>query len=111
MSQSGEASAAGKANSSLTPLFLPHPSLTLANNHLGASLRSSRDRRWGGGQLLQMFAGNPLRSGVCVILEYALPNVNVCVSVGVCVCLAILILPALSQSITLGVPLPQFQSE
>lgn len=43
VSQSGEASAAGKANSSPTPLFLPHPSLTLANNHLGASLRSRRE--------------------------------------------------------------------
>lgn len=47
----------GKQTSSPTPLFLPHPSLTLTNNHLGASLRSSRR----GGQLLQMFAGIPLR--------------------------------------------------
>lgn len=49
-----------KQTSSPTPLFLPHPSLTLTNNHLGASLGAAEERG-GRGQLLQMFAGIPLR--------------------------------------------------
>lgn len=55
----------GKQTSSPTPLFLPHPSLTLTNNHLGASLRSSRR---GGGSCCRCLLGFPWGSGVCVFL-------------------------------------------